>query len=265
MIDVQVLYIHAGVNEKTMIDTHVHILPGVDDGPATVADALTMARMLVQEGVRIAAATPHYNDEFPHRSASEIFQRVSSLQVELSNAGIPLRLCIGHEVLIKPRLVDDVRLGYIATLHGSRYLLLELWNSIWLPETERVVFELREHGIIPIIAHPERSRAIQQEPERLGTLLRLGALAQMTIGSLLGAHGTAARRSAEMLLKKGLIHCLASDAHGFRLRPPQIAQGLHYARQFLGIERVHFLTEVQPAAILTNELVGTPSLHMKVR
>ncbi|HEY4387673.1 MAG TPA: CpsB/CapC family capsule biosynthesis tyrosine phosphatase, partial [Ktedonobacteraceae bacterium] len=66
-----------------MIDTHVHILPGIDDGPATVADALTMARTLVQEGVRIAAATPHYNDEFPHRSASEIFQRVSALQVEL--------------------------------------------------------------------------------------------------------------------------------------------------------------------------------------
>jgi protein-tyrosine phosphatase len=248
-----------------MIDTHVHILPGVDDGPATVADALAMAHQLVQEGVTVAAATPHYNDEFPHRSASEIFQRVATLQMELSNAGIPLRLCIGHEVLIKPRLVDDVRSGFVATLHGSRYLLLELWNSIWLPETERVVFELREHGIIPIIAHPECYRAIQQEPERLGTLLRLGALAQMTIGSLLGAHGTAARRSAETLLKKGLIHCLASDAHGLQLRTPQIAHGLQYARQLLGIERVHLLTEAQPAAILANEVIGIPLPHMKAR
>jgi protein-tyrosine phosphatase len=116
-----------------------------------------------------------------------------------------------------------------------------------------VIFELHEHGIVPIIAHPECYRAIQQEPERLGTLFRLGALAQVTIGSLLGAHGAVARHSAEALLKKGLIHCLASDAHGFRLHSPQIAQGLRYARQILGVERLRLLTEVQPSAILANE------------
>ena len=51
-----------------MIDTHLHILPGVDDGPETLQEALALARVLVQEGIHTAVATPHYNDEFPRRS-----------------------------------------------------------------------------------------------------------------------------------------------------------------------------------------------------
>lgn len=143
-----------------MIDTHLHILPGVDDGPETMQESLMLAQALVQEGIRFAVATPHYNDEFPQRSAAEIQNRVNDMQRELDRYGIPLRLFAGHEVLIKPGLVEDIKAGRLATLNGSRYLLLELWNTSWLPETERVLFELMAQGIIPILAHPERYRAI---------------------------------------------------------------------------------------------------------
>src|SRR5579884_747306 len=139
-----------------MIDIHLHILPGVDDGPANLDEALSLAHSLVQEGVRIAVATPHYNDEFPQRPAREIYERVHALQQELDRRSIPLRLLPGHEALIKPGLIEDIQLGRLATLNGTRYLLLELWNNMWLPETERVIFELRAFGIIPILAHPER-------------------------------------------------------------------------------------------------------------
>src|SRR5947209_4164139 len=47
-----------------MIDTHLHILPGVDDGPETIQESLSLARALVQEGIHSAIATPHYNDEY---------------------------------------------------------------------------------------------------------------------------------------------------------------------------------------------------------
>src|SRR5947209_14359794 len=197
-----------------MIDTHLHILPGVDDGPETIQESLTLARTLLQEGIHSAIATPHYNDEFPQRSAAEIRERVYHLQQELDHHGIPLRLFAGHEALIKAGLPEDIQDGRLATLNGSSYLLLELWNSTWLPETERVIFELRAHGIVPIIAHPERYRAIQQDPARLAALLRQGVLAQVMAGSLTGMQGKTARRTAETLLKKGLIHCIASDAHG---------------------------------------------------
>src|SRR6266705_2413906 len=177
-----------------MIDTHLHILPGVDDGPETMQESLELARVLVQEGIHTAIATPHYNDEFLPRSATEIQERVNHLQQELDRHNIPLRLFAGHEVLIKPGLVEDIQAGRLSTLNGSRYLLLELWNQSQLPEVERVIFELRAFGITPILAHPERYSIFQKEPERLGSLLRQGVLAQITASSLVGMQGRTAQR-----------------------------------------------------------------------
>jgi protein-tyrosine phosphatase len=239
---------------KDMIDTHLHILPGVDDGPETMQESLLLARVLVEEGIHHAIATPHYNDEFPHRSALEIRERVNEMQYELDRNGIPLRLYAGHEVLIKPGLVEDIQAGRFATLNGSRYLLLELWSSSWLPETDRVIFELQASGIIPILAHPERYHTFQKDPSRLASLIQRGVLAQVTVGSLLGMQGNTIRRTAETLLKKGLVHFLASDAHGIHKRPPAVAGGLRCAERLLGRSVVYHLVEVRPAAIIQNAL-----------
>ena len=236
-----------------MIDVHLHILPGVDDGPATLDDALALARSLVQEGVQMAVATPHYNDEYPQLPAREIVERVGNLQRELDRHAIPLRLLAGHEALIQPGLVADVQSGRLATLNGSRYLLLELWNSIWMPETERVIFELRALGIVPVLAHPERYLAIQQDSNRLKALIEQGVLAQLTAGSLIGMQGKTARKCAETLLKRGLIHCIASDAHGPGRRPPAIRQGMQAAERIIGRAQAAQLIETYPAAIIQNQ------------
>lgn len=237
-----------------MIDTHLHILPGIDDGPETMQQSLTLASTLVQEGVRCAIATPHYNDEYRQCPAMEIRERVSEVQRELDRHHIPLRLFAGHEVLIKPGLVEDIQAGRIATLNGSRYLLLELWNSSWVPETEQVIFELRACGIVPIIAHPERYHVIQKDPARLAALIQQGVLAQLTASSLLGMQGNTIRRAAEMLLKKGLIHCIASDSHGLHKRPPGIVGGLQCAERLLGRDHVYRMTEMWPCAIINNDV-----------
>lgn len=242
-----------------MIDTHLHILPGVDDGPETIQESLSLARALVQEGVHSAIATPHYNDVFPHRSAGEIRERVYDLQQALDRNDIPLRLFAGHEALIKAGLVEDIQAGQLATLNSSFYLLLELWNSTWIPETERVIFELRAHGIIPIIAHPERYHVIQQNPGQLAALQQQGALAQLTASSLIGLQGNTTRRCAEILLKKGLIHCIASDAHDLRKRPPGVTRSLKRAAELVGQTRVYQMIEVHPSAIVSNLVPGTSS------
>jgi protein-tyrosine phosphatase len=242
-----------------MIDVHLHILPGVDDGPATLGDALALARSLVQEGVRVAVATPHYNDEYPQRSAREICERVRDLQRELDRYAIPLRLLAGHEALIQPGLAADVQSGRIATLNGSRYLLLELWNSSWMPETERVIFDLRVLGIVPLLAHPERYVAIQQDSNRLKALIDQGVLAQLTAGSLIGMQGKSARRCAETLLKRGLIHCIASDAHGPGRRPPAILQGMQAAERLVDRVRLEQLIETYPATMLQNRSLDVVS------
>ncbi len=240
-----------------MIDTHLHILPGVDDGPETIEEALALARVLVQEGIHSAIATPHYNDEFPRRSAWEIQHRVNDMQHALDRCSIPLRLFAGHEVLIKPGLVEDIQTGRLATLNGGRYLLLELWPSAWIPETERVIFELRAAGIIPVLAHVERYHAIQKDPNRLAALLEQGVLTQLTASSLSGLRGKTVRHCAETLLKRGLIHCIASDAHGLQKRPPGVLKGLRCAQGLLDHNGVYQVTELWPTIILNNMIYST--------
>lgn len=235
-----------------MIDVHLHILPGVDDGPDTLEEALALARDLVQGGIHSAIATPHYNDEFPRRSASEIQERVNHLQQELYRHSIPLRLFAGHEVLIKPGLVEDIQAGRVATLNHSHYLLLELWNNTWIPETERVIFELRAFGAVPVLAHPERYRAFQQEPQRLAALIQQGVLVQLTASSLVGLQGKTARRSAEYFLKHGFVHCIASDAHGLQRRPPALAESLARAARLIGQEKAQQAIEDCPRAIISD-------------
>ncbi|HLX57817.1 MAG TPA: CpsB/CapC family capsule biosynthesis tyrosine phosphatase [Ktedonobacteraceae bacterium] len=242
-----------------MIDIHLHILPGVDDGPETIEESVALARVLVQEGVHTAVATPHYNDLFQQHSAAEIKERVNELQQTLDRHHIPLCLFSGHEALIKPGLIDDIQAGRLATLNGSRYLLLELWHNDWLPETERVIFELRAFGIIPIIAHPECYRAIQQDSHRLLLLLEQGVLTQLTAGSLLGMLGNTTCKCAETLLKKGYIHCIASDAHGPGRRPPALKQSLEVAAHMLGIVEAQQLSVKRPAYVVKNEEISAVS------
>ena len=236
-----------------MIDTHLHILPGVDDGPETMEEAVALASVLVQEGIHSAIATPHYNDQFLQRSAAEIKERVKELQRVLDRQSIMLHLFAGHEALIKPRLVDDILAGRLATLNGSRYLLLELWNSSWLPETERVIFELHASGIIPVLAHPERYRVFQKKIDLLESLLRQGVLVQITGSSLLGMQGRTAQRTAEKLLKLGLVNFIASDAHGLYTRPPAITESLSQAVKLVGRMKTQQLTESWPMKIINNE------------
>ena len=239
-----------------MIDTHLHILPGVDDGPETIEEALALARALVQEGIHTAIATPHFNDMFPQRSAMEIKARVSELQRVFDLQSVPLRLFAGHEVLIKPGLIEDIQTGRLSTLNGSRYLLLELWNQSQLPEVERVIFELRAFGITPVLAHPERYSIFQKEPKRLTSLLRQGVLAQITASSLVGMQGRTAQHTAQTLLKQGLVHCIASDAHGLHKRPPAIVQSLRQAVQIIGQEKTQQLIEGWPMTIINNVPCG---------
>lgn len=247
-----------GTRKDNMIDTHLHILPGVDDGPETMQEALALARVLVQEGIHSAIATPHYNDIFPQYTAAKIQERVDDVQQALESHSIPLRLFAGHEVLIKPGLVEDIQNGRLATLNGSRYLLLELWSTTWLPETERVIFELRAFGIVPVITHAERYRAIQDDPHRLVALLQQGVLTQLTANSLVGVWGKTTCRSAEILLKKGLIHCIASDAHGLDKRPLAVAHGLHRASELVSQDQVHQMVEGWPNVIINNEACNLP-------
>jgi len=232
-----------------VIDLHSHILPGVDDGPATIEESLEIARRAAAEGVRVIAATPHVRDDYPTQPGT-MERLVTELRRAVQAEGIPVDVRPGGEIAIDwlDRLSEDdlVRFGLGGSPH---YVLLEFPYAGWPLSLHEWVFQLVTREITPVIAHPERNADVQAEPEELRPLVDAGALVQITAASLDGRIGRAAKAAATALIEKGLAHLLASDAH----TPDVREAGLLPAIDAVGDEGLaRWMTLEMPMAIVTD-------------
>jgi protein-tyrosine phosphatase len=233
-----------------VIDLHLHILPGVDDGPRTLEESVGLAHASVADGVRIAAATPHVRDDYP-TTADQMEQGVAEVRAALADAAVQLDLRPGAEIAFE-RLdflaVDEIRRFRLGGESG--YLLLEFPYYGWPLALAAEVSALRARGITAVLAHPERNPDVQEEPERLRGVVELGALVQLTAASLDGRLGRTSQAAAFELLDRELAHLVASDAHGPEVR----GVGLSTAAGAIGDETLsRWLTAEVPAAMLAGE------------
>jgi protein-tyrosine phosphatase len=245
----------------SVFDIHVHLLPGIDDGPRTLDESLRTAAALVREGITHAVATPHFNDEFPHVPVAEVRERVAELQGALDDAGITLHVYAGHEVHLDDDLAVPLRNGQAATLNGTRYVLLELPTRRFPVFLEGTVGHLRMAGFVPVIAHAERYQPVWADPDLLIPYIEAGALIQITASSFTGRFGSHAQRTAEKLLRRNLGHVLASDAHALSLRPPHFAEGVQAVKALAGADRAREMTVDVPRAIVHDQPVRIPPIR----
>lgn len=252
-----------------MIDLHCHLLPGIDDGASDLGVSLAMARIAVQDGIRVIACTPHIYAGMYENNGSEIRRAVTELQAHLDQEAIPLRLTLGADTHIAPDLVAGLRAGRVPTLHDSRYFLLEPPHHVAPPRLAETVFDLLTAGYVPVITHPERLSWIEDRYETFIELARQGAWLQVTSGSLTGRFGEAARYWGERMLDEGWVHILATDSHGVERRPPLLAEGRRAAERWVGSEEARALVEIRPQGILDDlapeQLPAVPALVAPAR
>ncbi len=238
-----------------MIDTHCHILPGLDDGAADAKAALAMARVAVEDGVEAIIATPHMREGDYLNERNGILAALESFRDLLRREKIPLRVEAGSEVHLGPRLAARVDAGKLLSYGDRRvYLLLECpyrTRPVRLAET---VFELKVAGITAVIAHPERTRFFQEDIDRFEEIVRLGALGQMTSSSLCGTFGKRIRALSETMVRRGLVHLLGSDAHDTEYRPPRLAAARARWAELAGEEAAEQASRTFPEALVA----GTP-------
>ena len=126
-----------------------------------------------------------------------------------------------------------------------------------------MVTDLQERGFRIVLAHPERCPALHRDREMLERLVASGVLGSLTAGSLDGRFGAAVRRFALELMRDGLVHNVASDAHDASNRPPTIAGELD--RAGLG-SLAGWLTQDVPGAILAGgEIPTRPEVELSER
>ena len=197
------------------VDLHLHLLPGVDDGAADEAESLAYVRRMSAEGVREATVTPHIAPHVP-LDVDSIPARVTALQRRIDGEGLGVRLHAGGE--IHPRSARTLARDELECIAqgppGRRWLLVEVpfagVDAAYVADCAR----LRELGYGLLIAHPERAQDLLADGlQRLTPMLAAGALLQVNVCSLLGHHGLAVQETAVELLRGGLAHVIASDAH----------------------------------------------------
>jgi protein-tyrosine phosphatase len=243
-----------------MIDLHCHILPELDDGPGTMAEALAMAVGAVEDGIKLVVATPHQGSDLYANPADRINACLQNFRRALDKLGISLRVVAGAEVGMRPDMAGAVKAGEAMTLlDKGRYLLLEAHDAAGLADIEREAFGLRLAGVTPILAHAERLIHVQEDFEQLASLIRLGVVIQITAGSLTGALGRKAKECAVNLLRHDCVHLLATDAHSAQARPPHLREGLKAAQALLGDkQKAHDMVWRTPAAILMGRTLELP-------
>lgn len=233
-----------------MIDIHYHMLPGLDDGPKDFEQAIALLKALSDDGVEHVIVTPHvYKGHFDNDSAG------IAAAFDAFSAQVPPTLVtvLGHwaaEVRLDEHVLPLLRSGKLPLLSGEggyRTVLLEFPDTLIPVGTEKLIEYLLTQDIHPVIAHPERNKAVRENPSKAKALVDLGCAMQLTAGALLGDFGLAVSRSAHQLVDDGLVHAVASDAHNLNGRRPRMGAARDYIRQRWGQAVAHELTYSGPA------------------
>jgi protein-tyrosine phosphatase len=231
-----------------VIDLHIHLLPGVDDGPETVDQATGMLDRAAALGFTRIVCTPHLDGPLGRAFQALVEERLDTMRPIAAGRGITLDA--GFEIRLSPGTAHQLAEGEPSTMAGSRTALVELPFSGWPLYTDSALFELMAAGFRPLLAHPERYRAVQDDLDLAVALAERGVLMQLTLRSLTGLFGKEARRVSEALLRRDLATVLATDAHSGGQRFVSTGAGIARARELVGEERTRQLVHDNAEALL---------------
>jgi protein-tyrosine phosphatase len=240
-----------------LIDLHCHVIPDLDDGPATLEEALALCRAALGAGTSTIIATPHVSWNYPAIDAATVEDGVAAVNAALREASIELRVEIGAEIALS-RVGDmsDAEIGLLR-LGGGPYSLIECPHAGGAAAAiEAMLRRLAASGHSVLLAHPERCPVFQSNPRLLGALIEAGMLSCITARSLTGDFGSRAHAYAWELLSSGHVHAIASDAHDAIGRPPDLAPSL--ARAGLTDSQIEYFALSSPQAIMGGAPVPRP-------
>ncbi|SOB93555.1 protein-tyrosine phosphatase [Ureibacillus xyleni] len=237
-----------------MVDLHSHLLWSADDGPATMEQTIEMLKQAVCEGISEIVATSHFQHPLYSVDFNEVYQKVNLIQLELIKNNIPIKIHLGHEVRLSDNILNLYNQLHIHTLANSKYMLIELPSNSVPYFTPFMLQKLTFAGITPIIAHPERNRAIYQNPRLLEELIRNGAYTQITAGSIAGLFGRNIQKFSFSLIKANLIHTYGSDAHNLTTRPFLFKEGLRILQKRKLSNYVNLFLENNECVIMNEPL-----------
>lgn len=236
-----------------MIDIHSHIIPNVDDGARSVEETFNILKEAQEAGFTDVILTSHFLLNYYETNAQELIFWKEKLQEVLKKQGTKINLHSGMEIYITNQMEELLENKKILTLANSRYMLIELPLATNVKYFDYVVYYLEAKGIKPIIAHPERYKCVQKDPDIVEEYIEKGCLIQCNYGSIVNLYGREAEKTIKTLLKKNQVHFLGSDVHRENGTYLIILDAIKKIKKIIGENKINEITTINPKKILQNE------------
>ena len=231
---------------KEIYDIHTHILPRVDDGAASLREAMAILEDQVHQGVAGILLTPHYRLERFEAAEVELYTAYKLLVHEAAKCFPRLELRLACEFHAAPHMAELLAQRRFCTLDGNHTVLLEFSAGDSREYIREKTEELMHSGYRPVLAHVERYPELYREVDLLRGFRSRGAALQINADSLLGLEDARRRKFCKILLKQGMVDYIASDVHNMTTRPSHIRQCAELVEKKWGEEYARRLFVTNP-------------------
>lgn len=233
------------------VDCHSHVVPSGDDGAGSIEEGLELCDLAAEAGTAILFGTPHVWPHFALTVERELEVRRAFERLR-ERASLELRL--GFELTPAPPLLREDPARYV--LEGTSHVLMEVPFVGPAGELLALAQHVEDAGLVPLIAHPERTEAIREQPELAHDLAERWPL-QLNATSILGLHGPEAEELAWGLIEAGDVAVVASDGHRFA-RPPRIDEAYELVRARVGEDAALPLFDGSALGLSANRISARP-------
>ena len=242
-----------GRHMENYIDIHSHIIPGVDDGARNMETGMHMLQIAADDGISEIILTPHNKPGHHPMDFSKTVSKVEELQKRLLENDIAIKLYIGNEIYYRSEIVREIENGQAATLAGTHYVLVEFNPLDDYDYIRSGIYTLLMNGYRPILAHAERYRNIRIKKSGLEDLIEMGCYIQLNADSIMGKLGFEIRQFTRKLLKKELVHFIATDAHDATKRVPKLSACAEYVTKKYGEDYASYLLYDNPYEVIRDK------------
>jgi protein-tyrosine phosphatase len=235
-----------------MVDIHSHIVYGVDDGAKTLEDSIAMLQLAADCGTTDIVATPHSDNKYQY-DLETITARIAEMQAAVGDRIQIHRGCDFHLHFDNIRTCEEDRARF--TINGKRYLMVEFADASIPKQIGYVFQDMLRRDITPVVTHPERNALLMGRVDEMVEWVRFGCLVQVTAGSFLGRFGKKAEEGCRRLMRRNMVHFVASDAHDTEWRPPDLRGAREHVASKYGNDVAERLFIVHPQMTLTGEYI----------
>ena len=232
------------------VDLHSHILPALDDGAGNMEKTREMLQIAYDEGIRSIIATPHYFASRKSASVELIKTTIEEVEHQMEQWGFQIKLYPGNEIYYRSEVPDLLEEGQIATLAGSRYVLVEFDPMTEYSYLRDGILKLDSYGYIPILAHTERYECLWKKKEKLQRVKDHGGLIQVNASSFQGGMFDEMAKRARYLMKNDLLDFIGTDAHSTGKRSPRMKETASYLYKKLGEKKADKILIYNPRAVV---------------